>query len=625
MSAPAGRRTAGALLPAAFVLAGAVEAVWRGWGRPLWLLGGLLGSALLAVLWLRRSHPLAAMTSYAAASVLATVVQSVLPDPTSRLTNAFVPIIALLVLSYSLTAYGDRRAMLLGAPQPVLVVLVVDVLQPDAGSIGSALPFIALIVVAAPMAAGWLVRSRARLLDDLHETEEALADEHRTRMRAARAETALAVWQRLAHDLGDGLGEIGRMSGGPAATEQAERIEATARGLLARTRHTVVELAAPEPATRPTDEPPVPDEPPPRLGDGPMTWSALLASAAGLTTVLQTDERWSSAVAGLVVAGVLVAALALAWRWPLPGIVLCWGAAVTYDREVARLTVDQVLTAPLLLVGTPFLAGWLLRRRAAVAGLVVCVAGGLVCTRVDDPAGVVVLTGAGWIAGRLLRSRGVLLERLRVAHLQLQPQRAEELRAVELEERSALARDVHDDVGHSLTVLALQAGAARRLAGTDPNASAAALAVVADVARQALARLDAGDDVPADLAGLVDQARRLGVALTVEGPLGTDDLAPQLADTAHRVVQESLTNAMRHAPGAAVTIRVRRTDDVLDLQVANTPTQLPADLAGAGTGLRGMGDRVAAVGGTVRSGPTDDGGFLVHVRLPLARERELVR
>jgi signal transduction histidine kinase len=237
---------------------------------------------------------------------------------------------------------------------------------------------------------------------------------------------------------------------------------------------------------------------------------------------------------------------------------------------------------------------------------------------------VVVLSCAGWCGGRLLRGRAVLVERVRLAHGQLRAQRAAELRTTVLEQRAALARDVHDDVGHSLTVLALQAGAARRLAVRDPAASAAALAVVADVARRARARLTAEQDGPQDLGALVEQARRLGTTVTVEGDLERTPAVPAAARVLHRVLQECLTNVMRHAPGAAVTITFSAAADGFVLAVRNSAPLESSGLRGSGTGLDGMRARLADAGGTLESGPMPDGGFRVVARLPHLGAKELV-
>jgi signal transduction histidine kinase len=616
MSAPKSGRVAGAWVPAALVVAAAGETLWRCWGRPEWLAVGLLGSVTLALLALRRRHPLFAMSCFVTAGLAGTLVQTRLPDPTGRTTSAFVPIIALLVLSYSLTAYGDRRAVLIGAPQPIVLVAVVDLLEPEAGSAVTGALFAAVIIVGAPALAGWLVSSRGRLLADLRRTEARLAHEHEDRVRSARAREVLGVWERLSAELSEGLAAISAtaVSGG---VRGAESVEATARDLLARTRTTVVELAAAP--SRPSQEV---DEPDAAVGAGTvraesaLPWAVLLASAAGLATVLPMHQDWSAPLPALLLSGLLVAALAATWRYPLAGVTVAWAAVAGYDRSVADLGSEQTLTLPLLVVATPFLVGWLERRGLAFAGLVVCLAGALACAHYGDFLGVVVLAALAWLGGLALRSRVLLLEQVRRAHQRLDRERGKQLDAVVLEERAALARDVHDAVGHSLTVLALHAGAARRFAGTDAAACASALATVGEVARDAAAQLDGSSVGSTDLDALVAGARRTGLQLTVSGQHTLTTVAEDVARLVHRIVQEALTNAMRHAPGAPVEVAIDRRQDHLDVRVVNGVALEHPQLGGSGTGLAALADRAALLGGHFSAGATPDGGFAVAAELP---------
>ncbi|HET8717346.1 MAG TPA: histidine kinase [Nocardioidaceae bacterium] len=619
MSGPRTGRVVGALVPAALVTAAAGEAVWRGWGRPGWMAVGLLGSAAVAVLALRRTHPLLAMTCFVAAAVAGTLVQATLPAPTARTTGAFVPIIALLVLSYSLSAHGDRRAVLLGGPQPVALVGLVDLFQPQAGSTVTGMLFAAVILVGAPVLAGWLVSSRGRLLADLRRTEAIRVRQHAERLRSIRAQESLRVWERLSDDLAAGLDVIARTasSGGPGA---AEVVETTARALLAQTRTTVVELTPARGGPVSPDEQAEPAQPAGTVrAHHAQPWTVLVASAAGLATVLPTHLHWSAPLLALFLCGLLVAALAAMWRFPLAGATVAWVAVIGYDRLVADVGSDRTLTVPLVVVATPFLVGWLERRVLALAGLAVCLAGGLACAQAGDLLGVVVLALLAWGGGLALRSRVLLLDRVRRAHEQLDRERVKELDAVVLEERAALARDVHDAVGHSLTVLALQAGAARRLGGTDEAACASALATVGEVAREAAAQLAGGTLRSGDLDALLAGARRAGVQLTVSGAaalLGTDDV---IGATVHRIVQESLTNAMRYAPGAHVDVVLARPrTDRLEVRVGNGPARGRPRLDGSGTGLAALAERVAALGGSLSAATTLEGGFVVVAELPVS-------
>ncbi|QGN32548.1 histidine kinase [Microlunatus sp. Gsoil 973] len=604
------------MVAAVFVVATATESVWRAWGRPAWLVLGLTGLVPMLVLAYRRRFPLAALTVYVAAAAGATVVQSQLPDPTARTTSAFVPIIALLVLCYSVAAHGDRRAVLLGAPQPILLVVLIDLLQPDAGSLAVGLPFIALIIVGLPMLAGWLVRSRAALLTELDQTDRALAEEHQQRLRTVRARESLALAQRLATELESGLSSLHELSRRHQATPGAgiAELEAQARSLLAHTRHTVVTLTEDDGNN---DSEPAGRSPERIAGigreDGAAGWTVLVAAATGIAIVLESHGQWSNTPLALVLCGTVVAALAcLSWR-PLECIILAWAGTALFVHLVAPLDRGGSLVVSGLVVTGAFLVASLAERLRALAGLLVSVLGSALVLSTADLPGAVVLGCLAWLGGRVLRGRLRLLRQVRAAHAALDQLRAEELRASKLEERAALSRDVHDAIGHGLTVVALQAGAALRLVDQDPAACAAALATIERVTGQALDDLHRGFGSTGDLEALVSDARASGVCVTVTG---TVEPRGEQQRVLHRVLQEALTNAIRHAPGAAVTVCCDEDDSGTTVTVSNGPASRTPEPPGGGRGLAGMRDRLATAGGTLDWRQSHDGGFVLHAWLP---------
>ncbi|MET7399609.1 histidine kinase [Dactylosporangium sp. NPDC005572] len=198
-----------------------------------------------------------------------------------------------------------------------------------------------------------------------------------------------------------------------------------------------------------------------------------------------------------------------------------------------------------------------------------------------------------------------------------------EAQAVRLAERNRLARELHDSVGHALTVTTLQAAAARGRLREDPAFAERALVAIEDAGRSALADLDAvlgvlRDDSPApltpsrslrDLARLVEEA---GVPVDLETEGALDDIPPHVSREGYRIVQESLTNAMRHAGGATATVRLSATDEALTVHVRNVLDGRPGS---PGRGLRGMAERVTLLGGRFDAGPLD-GAWLVAARLP---------
>ncbi|MER6957573.1 sensor histidine kinase [Streptomyces sp. NPDC000618] len=208
-------------------------------------------------------------------------------------------------------------------------------------------------------------------------------------------------------------------------------------------------------------------------------------------------------------------------------------------------------------------------------------------------------------------------------------------------ERARIARELHDVVAHHISMISVQAETARLTTPDLPEAGAKRLLDIGDTARAALTEMrrllgvlreDAG--APAEprrpqpgltqLNELLDEARDAGRASTrliVSGPVAPLD--PGIELTAYRIVQEALTNARRHAPGAAVDVELHYTGDSLDLRIRdNGPgpdRETPASDC-SGHGLLGMRERAATVGGRLRSGPAPGGGFLVEATLPATTE-----
>ncbi|TYP86581.1 sensor histidine kinase [Blastococcus xanthinilyticus] len=245
-------------------------------------------------------------------------------------------------------------------------------------------------------------------------------------------------------------------------------------------------------------------------------------------------------------------------------------------------------------------------------------------------AGIALLCLAG---GELLgRAMAALAPRL------LADPAAERLAAAEasvslLAGRDRLARELHDSVGHALSLASVQAGAARRLLVRDPAAAEQAIRATEDAARRAMVDLDhvlgllredegTPDDVaPApdlrDLERLLADARGAGAQVSADVTGDLPGLPALVSREAYRIVQEGLTNVIRHAPRAACRLEVRAGDDELRLRLVNTvPGALPAEDRG-GRGLVGVGERVRDLRGRLESGPGDDGCWRLQVQLPV--------
>ncbi|MEU8434811.1 histidine kinase, partial [Streptomyces sp. NPDC029216] len=252
------------------------------------------------------------------------------------------------------------------------------------------------------------------------------------------------------------------------------------------------------------------------------------------------------------------------------------------------------------------------------------------------------LVGAGLLTAlaAICAGAGALLARL--APVLLGPTAADRLaaaeeRAADLAVRNRLARELHDAVGHALSAVTLQAGAARRVLDRDPEFVREALAAIEDTTRRTVGELDAvlgllrdgdparADAMPAptlavDLDGLLARTRAGGTTLTAEqdpGPAGDWTQLPAIASReAYRIVQEGLSNALRHGAGPiALLIRVHTSDGHRELEITmtNPPAQTPPSPDGGagrttgGRGLRGAAERAALLGGRVEAGPHGDG------------------
>ncbi|WP_329035224.1 histidine kinase [Streptomyces sp. NBC_00178] len=213
----------------------------------------------------------------------------------------------------------------------------------------------------------------------------------------------------------------------------------------------------------------------------------------------------------------------------------------------------------------------------------------------------------------------------------LNPSPTERLTALEertqlLLERNRIARELHDSIGHALTIAVVQAGAART--ADSPEFTARALAAIEETARTALEDLERvlrvlrEPDLPVggrptllEAGRLLDSARDSGVIIDVDMAGSLELLPGPVSREGYRILQESLTNVLRHAGAVPVRVRISVAETCLDLEVAN-PIVGPPRRRGGGSGLRGMRERAALLGGKARTGP-NKGEWIVHASLPL--------
>lgn len=350
---------------------------------------------------------------------------------------------------------------------------------------------------------------------------------------------------------------------------------------------------------------------------------------AALLTALVQWEIATSDVSGpgslLVLAGLAIT-LSPAWRRraPLPA------AAVAFAGFAALGGAEQepqtVLIALLL---AAYSVGAHAPRRAAWAGLAVAVVA-VPLNELDNAIVLVPVFAGAWFAGRLVRARERDARRLRALAAALERERVEQARLAVAEERTRIARELHDVVAHAMAVIVLEAGAERVNLPPGQDSTQRALRSVEATGRQALAEMrrlvgllrdDSGvpDLAPrpslANLDGFVETVRDAGldVDVTVEGePV---ELSPGLDMSAYRIVQEALTNVLKHAGPARASVRLAYGErfvevEVLDDGCGGTPN-------GHGHGLTGMRERASMFGGSLHAGEREGGGFAVQARLPV--------
>jgi len=232
-----------------------------------------------------------------------------------------------------------------------------------------------------------------------------------------------------------------------------------------------------------------------------------------------------------------------------------------------------------------------------------------------------------WVAGAL--AIGVTV---RVGREQVLQGRRDEARRQADAERLRVAQEVHDVVGHGLAAITMQAEIALHLLAKQPEQAEAALTAISRTSRESLDELratlgavrrgnDFDDRTPApglaNLSALADRTRAVGVPVSVDMATPLPPLPTAVDLAAYRIVQESLTNVLRHAGTATASVRVSLADNDLTVSISNTGNGDPPPPSRPGHGLAGMKERVTALGGTLTAGPTPEGGFAVTATIPV--------
>ena len=378
----------------------------------------------------------------------------------------------------------------------------------------------------------------------------------------------------------------------------------------------------------------------PRAGDRLLLawWNPLLACGLcvlGYVELLaparyQGDPVWPGPLTANVVV-VAAATLPLAWRRLLPTLAPA-AVLLVLAAAAAALGGGEATTTFLVFIVASYTLAAYGRHPAMTAAGVVAVGS---IHELRDPhvhgIGDVVwafgILVVAWLVGLAVRTR-----QLRIGDLETQAERTEREHADKVAEalaaeRTAIARELHDIVSHLVAVIVIQAQVGGRALPADPVQAADALTTIETSGRTALTELRqlltvlGGDEIhPVPLASLgrMDElvARCRSTGLEVELTMDLGSPLPMLCDaTAYRVVQEALTNTMRHAPGSRARVSVVQREDMLEVVVEDHGGSSHGDV-GVGRGLIGMRERVALVGGGVAAGPVDD-GWRVRAELPL--------
>ena len=333
-----------------------------------------------------------------------------------------------------------------------------------------------------------------------------------------------------------------------------------------------------------------------------------------------------AAAIALLVAGPL---LLLLWRrWPL--VTLCGVVAVTAAYFIADYPYGPVFFSLVLALVAGVVAGY--RRIAwglALALLVVVFAVRAIAGLGDDVTAGEVLGLVTWLV------IGLSVAEVAKVRLERRAERAaardDEIARRAQEERLRIARELHDVLAHSISLINVQAGVALHVMDEQPEQARTSLTAIRDASRQALQEVratlgtlrGAGEDAPRSPAPTLDDLEELAARATAGGVRVTTEvtgerrpLPPGVDRAAYRIVQEAVTNVHRHADAGTATVHVDY-GDWLTVQVDDDGRGGPPDPDGAGTGIAGMRERAVAAGGSLEAGPRPEGGFRVRARLPL--------
>jgi signal transduction histidine kinase len=361
------------------------------------------------------------------------------------------------------------------------------------------------------------------------------------------------------------------------------------------------------------------------------SWAAIaggiVAAVAALELVRRGTDDNTPRIALIGLLGLLLAAPRfplIAWRLGLLAAVL-----ITLTVEHAGVNGGQFAVLVVLFCAAAATAErtvlwWMCVLTVALSWLWVPLGGPMERTAVATLVTVALAAAIDAAHGRRRARQELAVE---AAHVE-----REQAHSAVLEERARIARELHDVVAHHMSLIAVQAETARYRIDEVPDAVSAEFGAISDAARDALSDMrrllgvlrndEAAARAPQpqieQIPELIDTARNVGVPVDYSLDGAVDGVPPAVGVCAYRIVQEALSNATRHAPGASVSVRIHRDRDALHLTITNGPGRSLARVPeeGPGHGLAGMRERAVLLGGALTAAPARDGGFSVSAVLP---------
>jgi signal transduction histidine kinase len=368
----------------------------------------------------------------------------------------------------------------------------------------------------------------------------------------------------------------------------------------------------------------------------PSRVDAVLALAVTAMGFVEVAVGQLQGPAWATVPSVLLSGAPLLWRRRFPWTALLVSYGTIFGLYLAGVDQYNYLASVASALIIVFTFAGAVELGQAVAGLVVAAAL-LTVSALQGIPGIIWGNGlvlGAWAAGRAIRARRLLIEELARTTTALRESREQHAEDAVAAERTRIARELHDVIAHSVGVMVVQAGAAEQMIPIAPERATTAVRSVQECGRQALTDLrrllgvlrpdgeDAGELAPqpglGDVPELLDRLDAAGLAVRLTSSGTVRPLAPGVDLAAYRIVQEGLTNVLKHAGATGAFLDVRYDDDGVGIEIRNAagePT-VRRRVDGAGHGLVGMRERALMCGGSFAAGPEDGGGFAVRVRLP---------